>query len=101
MSYADDLNALLPEDWHISNLINLAPNWQINATNGEHVVIATGNEIESACDLACYKIEIGDFVGRLFSLGRLRHAEASAPEPSSLLQALGFKPKAQLVLRRL
>lgn len=101
MTIHDDILALLPEDWHISNLINLAPNWQINATNGEHVVIATGNEIESACALACYKIEIGDFAGRLFSLGRLRHAEAAPAVPSSLLQALGFKPKAQPVLRRL
>lgn len=101
MPIHDDILALLPEDWRISNLINLDPNWQINATDGEHVVVATGAEIESACALACYKISIGDFAGRLFYLERMKAAEAPTAEGKSLLQALGFKPKAQPVLRRL
>lgn len=104
MSLADDLNSLLPDDWYISNIINLDhTSWQVNASDGEHVVVASGEEIESACALACHKITIGDFVGRLFSLGRLRHAEAPTIESKSLLQALGFKSKAstQQPLRRL
>lgn len=101
MTIHDDILALLPEDWRISNIINLDPNWQINATNGEHVVIATGTEIEDACALACHKIEIGDFAGRLFYLERMKAAESPTAESKSLLQALGFKPKTQPVLRRL
>lgn len=94
MTLANDLNSLLPDDWYISNIINLNHStWQINASDGEHVVVASGDEIEDACDLACYKIGIGDFAGRLFSLGRLRHAEAPTVESKSLLQSLGFKPK--------
>jgi hypothetical protein len=101
VSLQDNLNALLPEDWALSNLINLDPGWQVNATNGEHVVVATGADIESACALACHKIDIGDFAGRLFHLERMKATEPSSPEGKSLLQALGFKPKAQPVLRRL
>lgn len=102
MTFAADLNALFPDDWCVSNIINLNDTgWQINASDGEHVVIATGTEIEDACALACHKIDIGDFAGRLFYLERMKAAEGPTAESKSLLQALGFKPKAQPVLRRL
>lgn len=102
MTIANDLLALLPDDWHISNIINLDnASWQVNASNGEHVVVATGEEIEDACTIACHKIDIGDFAGRLFYLERMKAVEAPTAESKSLLQALGFKPKAQPILRRL
>ena len=58
----------LPLGWRFTHVINLTPDWQIIATDEEHVVCATGDTIEEACHEACKKIAAETFVGRLFSL---------------------------------
>lgn len=106
MSIANDIQALLPPDWHISNLIFLEPDWQVNICDGEYVVIGTGNTIEEAIVTAATNTQDpAKYIGRLFSLGRLKLDEPSKPEDystGSLFDILGFtKPKPTTPIRRI
>lgn len=79
------IQELLPEDWGLSNLVWLNLEWQVNVTNGEYVVVATGDSISNALDNAHRKIESGEFIGRLFWLERTYREPLSRIDISALL----------------
>lgn len=87
----------LPPDWQLSNLIFNDNTWQVNATDNEHVVVATGATISEALDNAYIKADTGEFNGRLFSLGRI---ESSDHMRDSLADLLATLPPAKPFKRR-
>lgn len=95
----DQLNNRLEQGWFITCLTYLDPEWQAIARDDEHVVTATGADIESAIDAANHKILTCRYIGRLFALGP-RYIDDSTAEPAAvsaldLAALLGFnKPKA-------
>jgi hypothetical protein len=58
----------VPHGWRITHMILLDPDWQVIIQDGEHVVVATGDDIEHAIDVAIEKVECGHYNGRLFHL---------------------------------
>jgi|HubBroStandDraft_6_1064221.scaffolds.fasta_scaffold02348_6 hypothetical protein len=66
MTLAQSINDHLPIGWHFTICLCLADDdWQINATNDEYVVVATGASIEDALVAACNKIDAEKYAGRL------------------------------------
>lgn len=96
----DNLNSFLPTGWRLTCLTCLDPEWQAIATDDEHVALATGESIEMALENTAAKIQSYEFVGRLFSLGRM-YREPTKPKlnPQALLQSLGLA-KSQPFTRR-
>ena len=92
MSIEDQFTEQLPPDWQLSNLIYNDGTWQVNATDGEHVVIATGITISEALDNAYIKADAGEFIGKLFSLGRIESSEFDRDRLASLLAQLPPAP---------
>lgn len=92
------IQSSLPEDWTLSNLINLSPGWQANICDGEYVIVATGDTIEDALANAANKtLDSRNYLGRLFSLPRID----DTPPKVDLSVLLGLaKPKGP-PLRRL
>lgn len=95
MTFLEEIVAILPEYWNLSNLINLKPGWQANIADDEHVAIGTGATIEDALLSAATKANEGIYIGRLAHLERrLVETEETSAEGQSLLQKLGLgKPK--------
>jgi hypothetical protein len=58
----------VPSGWRITHMILLDPDWQVIIQDGEHVVVATGDSIEEAVDVAIEKSHYGHYNGRLFEL---------------------------------
>jgi hypothetical protein len=91
----DEINSYLPDGWSATTITCLDPEWQVIAKDDEHVVVATGENIELALAQAAYNIQNYIFVGRLFSLGRMSYHEDDKPakpklNPQRLLQSLGL-----------
>lgn len=97
MSIEEQFAELLPESWQLSNLVFLNPEWQVNATDGEYVVVATGLSITEALDNAYLKVDAGIYIGRLALLDRI-HRE---PVVGTLdLRSLGLsRPKPKIERR--
>lgn len=89
----------LKDDWKLTHLIYLDPEWQVNICDGEYVVVATGDNPEFALVNAMAKALDEDFAGRLFELGMMTYE--ARPDATSLLGLLGLdKPKTNYVRRR-
>ena len=100
MSILDDLNSQLPNDWHLTHIIYLDPEWQVNISNDEYAITATGATIEDALIAAHEKtFNPSNHLGRLFDLGHI--------EPSSyfirgsLAERLGLIRKQEPIKRRI
>lgn len=66
MTLSQSLNDHLPIGWRFTLVLCLADDdWQINATNDEYVVVATGSSIEDALAQASIKIHEEKYAGRL------------------------------------
>lgn len=101
MPLAVEMNSLLPEGWCIHNIINLEPGWQVNISDGEWIVVATGEDIEDALALANTKtLDETQYTGRLASLPRLRASKDLDPSIGSILAGLIGRPEAKPVRRR-
>lgn len=92
------LNAFPLEGWQVSNVVRLTEDsWQVNITNEEHLVLATGDTIEAAFDKANDKASRGEYYGRLITAARITWEEVSdgeckPPPIQDLLPGL-FAPK--------
>lgn len=93
----DLIQEYLPEGWCITHIISLEPEWQVNAKDDEHVVVATGDSIDEALGNACDKIANHQYHGRLFELERMYREPAQIP--FNLALALGIR-KPQIITRR-
>ena len=62
----EQIEAILPNGWCLSNLIALDDGWQVNVKDDEHVVVAIADTIELALYEAAYKAENHDYLGRLY-----------------------------------
>lgn len=96
-----DIQSRLPDDWKLTNLSFLNPDWQAIISDEEHVTSATGETIEEALLCAGEKALRGRFIGRLFHL----EAHMSLPlqtnhSATDLLSRLNLIPKGP-ALRRL
>lgn len=94
----DTINAQLPDDWRLSTLTSLGDEWQVNATDGEMVVSATGESIEDALANAAFNANNGIYLGRLFCLGRL--SAADSPTFGTLLERIGLAKPPEPPLKR-
>jgi hypothetical protein len=66
MTLAQSINDHLPISWRFTLVLCFADDdWQVNATNDEYVVIATGASIEDALMAASEKIHLEKYAGRL------------------------------------
>lgn len=98
-SILDSITPHLPEGWHLSNLIFLDPDWQVNISNDEHIIVGTGDDPESALAHAASKTDDpSKYLGRLFSLPRYDEPEDGRGE--SLLARLGLVKKREAITRR-
>lgn len=59
----DAINACLPPRFHITHLIFLDPDWQVNASDGEHIAVATGPTVEEALAAIHEKVARGSWAG--------------------------------------
>lgn len=95
----DQIQSLIPDGWFLSNLINLDPGWQANLSNGEFVVIGSGEMIDDALAMAGYKTDDpSQYAGRLFHLPRLH--EPDNGDGLSLLARLGLNKPRNPIARR-
>lgn len=65
MNLTQQINNHLPIGWHVTLLVHLDPEWQVNIHDGEYVVVATGQDIEGALSAASEKVHLESFAGRL------------------------------------
>ena len=91
-------SAELPEGFFVTHLISLDPDWQANLRNDEHVAVGTGATPEEAIAAAAAKVELDQFVGRLFHLPYSRRHQ---PEQGLTLAALGLAQTKPLLRRKL
>ena len=82
---AETINNLLPDAWHICNVVFLDPDWQVIAADDDYVVVATGETIEAALAQAVTKIHLGKYAGS-FSIGNLRAPEAPKVDLMQLMR---------------
>lgn len=91
------ISTLLPPPWHLSNLIH-DTTWQANISDDEHVAIGTGSTPEEALTSAATKALSHDYIGKLFSLGRIEPSPYSSTLASAL--AFAFRPPPTQIKRR-
>ena len=84
-AFEDALAVFMPDDWHVTNLSNLEPDWQVICTDDDHIVIATGDSITLALEEARRRIAEGTFNKVAYK------PEAHIPA-ASLLDRLGLAP---------
>jgi hypothetical protein len=94
MSLLQSLNALLPIGWRLTHLIHLDPEWQVNITDDDHVVVATGETPERALAMASANIIAERYAGRIFALGAM-YREGSE-RITNLAERLGLIPKGRI-----
>ena len=87
----------LPAGFEVTHLISLDPDWQANLRNDEHVAVGTGATPEEAIAAAAAKVELDQFVGRLFHLPSSR----ALPEQGLTLAALGLAQAKPIPRRKL
>ncbi len=100
MTLSQSLNDHLPIGWRFTLVLCLAADdWQINATNDEYVVVATGSSIEDALAQASIKIHEEKYAGRL---NWLANSERPMSQASTLtLASLGLSQSLKLPRPRL
>jgi hypothetical protein len=91
MNISQSLNDHLPISWRFTLVLCLADDdWQVNATNDEYVVVATGASIEDALMAASEKIHQEKYAGRLNWLANKEAETDRVPKGSISLSSLGL-----------
>lgn len=85
----------LPNNFQVTHIMRIGHDWQVNASDDEYCLFATGATITEALLNAAAKIAAEDYSGRKY--------DGSAPElefnaQRSLAQRLGLVPKADPVI---
>lgn len=97
MTLAQSLNDHLPIGWRFTICLCLADDdWQINATNDEYVVVATGLTIEDALAQASTKIHEEKYAGRLNWLAHKSTDEQRTAMSGISLASLGLSQPLKL-----
>jgi len=88
--FEEALAVFMPDDWRVTHVIELnRDDWQVNCTDDDHVVVATGTNIQGALEAAREKIETGSYAEKI----NYRPAAPDAPK-INLLSRLGMnRPK--------
>lgn len=89
----------LPEDWFLTHLIFLDPEWQVNLSDPHYAVVATGDSPEDAILAAVEKIYREDWVGFHIFKGVFKHTSKPKLE-FGLLAHLGLETPKQPIKRR-
>ena|ERR1700686_1993464 len=98
MPLAEELNSLLPDGWRVTHIIDLEPGWQVSLFDGEWIVVANDDSIETALNAAIIKTyDETAYTGRWAGLAALRAIEP--PRDNSLLSRLGLL-RAQAPIKR-
>lgn len=93
-SLAEQLQRLCPPTFKIANVIRLnETSWQVNISDDNGVIVATGDTIELALDASCEKATNHEYIGRF----RLDDAQITK---ISLIELLGLKKAPILNFKR-